>query len=274
MKVKDRQAHKKIAEKRYMYLLYVEVTGRKEEDIKFEIVAVVTSGTVGRLRIGKRGIFFSIDGKEWDAQIVDIVDNPISLWESVKAPFQQINGFIKKQVDKFTKSRQTKMEASLAAPSASGMTRDLLLGGGIAIAALGSSFAYVTKALSQVTPVQILVTLVGLTILILLPGMIMGILKIRKRDMSVLLEALGWAVNVHMRLNNSLGKLFTFTPHLPKDARKERKDVVEQFLREFGETPLRSRRLYKVFLIILLTVLIFMLLMITCPQIKNLITLI
>jgi len=269
MKVKDRQAHKKIAEKSFMYLLYMEVTGREEEDIKFDIVAVVTSGTAGRLRIGKRGIFFSIDGKEWDAQIVDIVENPISPWESVKAPFQQINGFIKKQIDKFTKSRQAKMETSIAAPSASGMTRDLLLGGGIAIAALGSSLAYITKALSQVTPIQILVTLGGLATFILLPGMIMGFLKIRKRDMNVLLEALGWAVNVHMRLNNSLGKLFTRTPRLPKDAHKERKDVVEQFLKDFGETPLRSRRLYKGTLIILLMVLVFILVMITCPGIKN-----
>jgi hypothetical protein len=269
MKVQDRQAHKKIAEKSCMYLLYVEVTGRQEEDIKFEIVAVVTSGTAGRLRIGKRGIFFSIDGKEWDAQIVDIIENPISPWESVKAPFQQINGFIKKQIDKFTKSRQTKLEASIAAPSASGMTRDLMLGGGIAIAALGSSLAYVTKALSQVTPIQILVTLAGLAIFILLPGMIMGFLKVRKRDMSVLLEALGWAVNVHMRLNNSLGKLFTHTPHLPKDARKERKDVVKQFLKEFGETPLRSRCLYKGILIIVLMVLVFILGMITYPGIIN-----
>jgi len=269
MKVQDRQAHKKIAEKSFMYLLYMEVTGRREEDIKFDIVAVVTSGTAGRLRIGKRGIFFSIDGKEWDAQIVDIVENPISPWESVKAPFQQINGFIKKQIDKFTKSRQTKMEASIAAPSASGMTRDLLLGGGIAIAALGSSLAYITKALSQVTPIQISVTLAGLATFILLPGMIMGFLKIRKRDMSVLLEALGWAVNVHMRLNNSLGKLFTHTPHLPKDARKERKDVVEQFLKDFGETPLRSRPLYKGILIIVLMVLVLMLAMIIYPGIMN-----
>ena len=272
MKVQDRQTHKKIAEKSCMYLLYVEVTGRQDKDIKFEIVAAVTSGTAGRLRIGKRGIFFSIDGKEWDAQIVDIVENPISPWESVKAPFQQFTGFIKKQIDKFTKSRQAKMETSFAAPSASGMTRDLLLGGGIAIAALGSSFAYVTKALSQVNPVHILVALAGLAIFILLPGMIMGFLKIRKRDMSVLLEALGWAVNVHMRLNNSLGKLFTHTPHLPKDARKERKDVVEQFLKEFEDTPLRSGRLSIVVLIILLIALGFMLVMITYPGIKNFIT--
>ncbi|MCK5014918.1 MAG: hypothetical protein KAS66_13990 [Candidatus Omnitrophica bacterium] len=272
MRVPDRQAHKKIAEKSCMYLLYVEVTGRQEEDIKFEIVAVVTSGTAGRLRVGKRGIFFSIDGKEWDAQIVDIVENPISLWESVKAPFQQFTDFIKKQIDKFTKSRQAKLEASFAAPSASGVTRDLLLGGSVAIAALGSSFAYITKSFSQVKPVHILVTLAGLAIFLLLPGMIMGFLKIRKRDMSVLLEALGWAVNVHMRLNNSLGKLFTHTPPLPKGARKERKDVVEQFLKEFGGTSLRSGRLSKVVLIILLIVLGFMLVMITYPGIKNFIT--
>jgi len=62
----------------------------------------------------------------------------------------------KKQVDKFTKSQEDKLEKGLTTPSASGMTRDLLLGGGIAIAALGSSFAYITKALSQVKPTHIL----------------------------------------------------------------------------------------------------------------------
>jgi len=100
----------------------------------------------------------------------------------------------------------------------------------------------------------------------------MGFLKVRKRDMNVLLEALGWAVNVQMRLNNSLGKLFTHTPRLPKDARKERKDVVDQFLKEFGGAPLRSGKLSRIVLIILLIVLGFMLVMITNPEIKNLLT--
>jgi len=108
-----------------MYLLYAEVTGRQEKDIKFEIVAAVTSGTAGRLRLGKRGIFFTIDGREWDAQIVDIVENPISISESVRAPFQQFTSFIRKQVDKFTKSGEGKLEKSFTAPSASGTTRDL-----------------------------------------------------------------------------------------------------------------------------------------------------
>ena len=270
MKVQDRQAHKKIAEKSCMYLLYIEVTGRQDKDIKFEVVAAVTSGTAGRLRLGKRGIFFTIDGREWDAQIVDIVENPISIGESVRAPFQQITSFIRKQVDKFTKSREGKLEKSFTAPSASGMTRDLLLGGGIAIAALGTSFAYITKALSQVKPTHILVALAGIALVILLPGIIIGFIKIRKRDMSVLLEASGWAVNVHMRLNATLGRLFTHVPNLPKDACKERRDVVAQFVKGFGYTPSRSGKLSIVILIIVLIALGLTLALVTFPTLKSL----
>ena len=265
MRVEDRQTHKKTAEKSCMYLLYMAVTGRQDKDIKFEIVAAVTSGTAGRLRLGKRGIFFTIDGREWDAEIVDIVENPISIWESVKAPFQQFTSFIRKQVDKFTKSGEGKLEKSFTAPSASGMTRDLLLGGGIAIAALGSSFAYITKALSGVKPAHILIALAGIATVVLLPGIIVGFVKIRKRDMSVLLEASGWAVNVHMRLSAVLGRLFTHTPNLPKDAHKERRDIVAQFVKDRGYIPLRSRKLSIVILIILLIALGLILVLFTLP---------
>ena len=268
MKVQDRLAHKKIAEDSCMYLLYLEVTGRQDKDIKFEIVAAVTSGDAGGLRIGKRGIFFTIDGREWDAQVVDIVENPISIWESVKAPFKQFTGFIKKQVDKFSKSSQTKLEASVAAPSASGMTRDLLLGGGIAIAALGSAFAYITKALSQVKAVHVLGMFVGLAAFILLPGIIMGFAKIRKRDMSVLLEASAWAVNMHMRLNATLGRLFTHIPRLPEGARKERRDTVAQFVKEFGYGSLRLREPAIIVLITILIVLGLVLVLFTYPGLK------
>ena len=270
MKVQDRQVHKKIAEKSCMYLLYVEVSGRQDKDIKFEIVAAVTSGTAGRLHLGKRGIFFTVDGREWDARIVDIVENPISIYESIRAPFQQVTGFIRKQIDKFTKSRQGKVEESFTAPSASGMTRDLLLGGGVAIAALGTSFAYITKALSQVKPVHILITLAGIATAILLPGIIAGFIKIRKRNMSTLLEASGWAVNVHMRLNATLGRLFTHVPNLPKGARREHRDVVAQFVKESGRPSLRSKKLSVAVLIILLIALGLILILVTFPGLKSL----
>ena len=233
MGVGDRQAHKKISQRSSMYLLYVEVTGRQDKDIKFEIVAPVTSGSAEGLCVGKRGIFFTVDGHEWDAEVVDIVENPISMLESVKAPFHKFADFVRKQIEKITKSSEEKLVSTASSASASGTVRDLMLGGGLAIAALGSSFAYITKALSEVKPIQVLIALLGLAMVFLLPGIFAGFVKIRKRDMSSLLEASGWAVNVHMRINMMMGKLFTHTPHLPKDARKERKDIVGKFVKEF-----------------------------------------
>ncbi len=268
MEIQDRQKHIKAAEKSYMYLLYAEVTGRQDKDIKFDIVAAVTSGSAGNLRIGKRGIFLTTDGCLWDAQIVDIVENPISIWESVRAPFQQLTVFVKKQVGKFNKSHQDKLEKSLAAPSASGVTRDLLLGGSVAVAALGSSFAYITKALSQVKAIHILAVLAGIAAIILFPGIIIGFIKIRKRDMSVLLEASGWAVNTRMRLNDTLGRLFTYVPRLPKNARREHKDIAAQFIKKFSSVSVYSRKMPVTILIVLAIMLGIILVLFTLPQLK------
>ena len=242
MGVRDRQAHKKISQRSSLYLLYVEVTGRQDKDIKFEIVAPVTSGSSEGLCVGKRGIFFTVDGREWDAEVVDIVVNPISVWESVKAPFQKIGDFVREQIEKMTKSSEEKTVSMASSASASGTARDLMLGGGLAIAALGSSFAYITKALSEVKPVQVLMALLGLAMVVLLPSIFAGFVKIRKRNMGGLLEASGWAVNVHMRLNMKMGRLFTHTPHLPKDARKERRDIVGKFVKELGYDTSQSMR--------------------------------
>jgi len=255
MGVRDRQAHKKISQRSSMYLLYVEVTGRQDKDIKFEIVAPVTSGNSEGLCIGKRGIFFTVDGREWDAEVVDIVVNPISVWESVKAPFQKFADFARKQIEKMTKSSEEKAVSMASSASASGTARDLMLGGGLAIAALGSSFAYITQALSEVKPVQVLVALLGLAMVVLLPSIFAGFVKIRRRDMSGLLEASGWAVNVHMRLNMTMGRLFTHTPHLPKDARKERRDIITKFVKELGDNtsqPMRPTTFILAFVFLLL----------------------
>jgi len=260
MGVRDRKAHKKVSQRSSMHLLYVEVTGRQDKDIKFEIVAPVTSGNADGLYVGKRGIFYTVDGREWDAEVVDIVVNPISVSESVKAPFQKFADFVRKQTEKMTKSSEEKLVSTASSASASGTARDLMLGGGLAIAALGSSFAYITKALSEVKPVQVLIALLGLAMIILLPSILSGFVKIRKRDMSGLLEASGWAVNARMRINRTMGRLFTHTPQLPKDAHKERRDAVGEFVKKSGYNTSRSMRpttFVLVFIILLLLLLKF-----------------
>jgi len=252
MCVQDRQAHKKFSQRSLMYLLYVEITGRQDKDIKFEIVAPVTSGSSEGLYVGKRGIFFAVDGSEWDAKVVDIVVNPISVAESVKMPFQKFSDFIRKQIEKMTKSSEEKILSKASSSGASGAARDLMLGGGLAIAALGSSFAYITKALSDVKTSQVLLALLGLVLLILLPSIIAGFVKIRKRDMSALLEASGWAVNVRMRINMAMGRLFTHTPQLPKEVIMERRDIVSKFVKEFDSNSPKSMSRTTIILLLIL----------------------
>ena len=260
VKIKDRQGHKNVAKNSYMYLLYVEVTSRQDKQDRFEIVTAVTSGDADGLRIGKRGVFFTIDGKEWDAEVVDIVVNPISLWESIKAPFQQLASFIGKQIERFSTARYAELETRLdkgitdlgkltkpgttpTSNAASAGMRDILLGGGIAIAALGSAFAYITSALSKVKIIHILVALLGIAAVIIIPSTLMGFFRLRRRDMSTILEASGWAINWRMRLTGRLGRLFTRILPLPKNARKERQDIVMLFAKKFGYRSFSLRRI-------------------------------
>lgn len=266
LRIQDREAHKKIAKNSCMYLLYLEIIGHHNQDSKFEIVAAVTSGTADGLHIGKTGIFFTIDGKEWDARVIDILVNPISPWESVKAPFLKIKEFITKQTEKFNKQRETKLETSLTSANPSNMMRDLLLGGGIAIAALGSAFAYITKALSQVKILHFLGVIGGIVAIILIPSMIMGFAKIRKRDISVILEAAGFSVNLHMRLNAIMGKLFTHTSRLPKGSRKQRKDMLVKFVKKFGYHSFRSKKIIIILLMIIFIAGILILLFMFFPE--------
>ena len=257
MRIENLQAHKMVSEKSAMYLLYLKVTGGENHDGQFQIVAPVTSGTAGGLHIGKRGVFFSTDGKEWDAEVVDVVVNPISMWESAIRPFQQVAGFVRAQVEKFTKSGEATIDTGLASTKPSGIGRDLLLAGGVAIAALGSAFAYITQALSQVAVRHVLGVALGMVVLLFLPGFIMGLIKIRKRNMSVLLEASGWAVNVRMRMSAALGRLFTHVPPLPKGAKREGRDMIETFSKQRGDGPARWVWLALVLLFALVLVVVF-----------------
>ncbi len=278
MKVRNRAEHKKIAQTSKMFLVYAEITVPQEQGRSFEIAAALTGGGRGAIEIGKRGIFYDLQGKEWDARVVDIVENPISLWEAIKSPFVKTQRLLSEKVEAFAGTRAgalekatteitTKMEkgealqqpaqvpsAGAAPPSGSG-ARDLLLAGGIAFAAVGSSLVYLIKTLSQISPVKAGLAVVSLVLVVALFSALSGWSKLRKRDMSALLEACGWAVNFRMYMTRRLGHLFSRTPHLPEGARKERRDLVTLFLRQTGYGAFRRTRVGLVSLLVaLLTV--------------------
>lgn len=253
LKVEDRAAHKKTAAESLIYLVYASVTGQDGTTPAYEIAAPVTGGERGRLRVGKRGIFIDTAGKEWDAVVVDIVENPISLIEAIRAPFRRASEFISKRVEEMAKSKLESQEKKLqqelasstdkaaeqAVQSAEAKTvvivsqqqpapadakkpaggdlsmRDLLLGGGIAFAAVGSAFAYIVSALSHVNALNAFMAFTVVVGGIAALSAFLGWLKLRRRDLAWVLEANGWAVNAEMRLNRKIGRVFTNVPPLP-----------------------------------------------------------
>ena len=254
LRVFDRKAHRPIASESLLFLVYAAVSEKEGAPVAFEIVAPVTAGERGRLRQGKRGLFIDHDGRHWDAVIVDLVENPISLSEAIRAPFKRAINSVTDKIESLTSSRLKAQEDALgsklnegvnkldaaskapppaaaptnatapatpgAAPAepgkASANIRDLMLGGGIAFAALGSAVAYIVSALSQVDPVKALIAVAALVLSITLLLSLMSWRKLRRRDLSLLFEANGWAVNARLKLSRKLGQKFTVSPKLPK----------------------------------------------------------
>ncbi|MDA3872934.1 MAG: hypothetical protein PF795_03120, partial [Kiritimatiellae bacterium] len=93
---------------------------------------------------------------------------------------------------------------------------------GIAIAALGSSFAFITKIFSDIQPLGIVKGLAIAILAVLIPSSIIAWLRLSRRDMSVLLEGANWAVNSRMRLNRAQCRSFTRKPRYPEDSHFQR----------------------------------------------------
>lgn len=216
--VDDIGRHAGIAEKSGIFLIYCELS-RKDEAAKKVICAAVTYRGVGRISVGKNAVFYDRYGKDWEALVVKVITNPISLREAAWSPFKKVGDTIGAQLDKIAASREKAVEdgvnkrfeegvpAPAAAPAGGGMGAvGMLAGGGIALAAVTSAFAFIAQTFQKVSSLQLLVTAVVIILFIMIPSLIIGYLKLRKRDIGMLLEACGWAINGRMRINLKLAR--------------------------------------------------------------------
>lgn len=258
MKVVDRAAHKAVAVESRCYLIYCEIFEKEGGAESFQIVAPVTGGERGRLRVGKRGIFVDNDGKQWEAQIKEIVENPISVREAAFAPFRRAADFIGTKIEEWIGSAAESQQASLASATEAGVNNaresatraaatgaaaadapaaappapapkeginvnSLIVGGGVALAGIGAVVASLFGALTSLTGWA---AILGVALMVLAISALAGWVKLRKRDMALLLEASGWAMNVHMKITARVAPLFAFTPDLPASAEIDKKDVL------------------------------------------------
>lgn len=229
----NRAEHAKIAKTGRMYVLYVEVLPSHGEK-KYEIAVPVTSGGKGNLCVGKRGVFQDVFGEEFDARVVQMIENPISLGEAFVAPFKRLSKLLVGKIESITATAEKKLDASAStavdavrkdepkkAPKQSSglLAGGLLMGGGVAIAALGSSVAYITRTLASVETYKLLIGVAVAVLAVLLPTSVVSMLKLRKRDLSAILEGSGWAINARMRLTRRQGRTFTRRPKYAKGER-------------------------------------------------------
>ena len=119
--VKNPAEHRTIAAPGYICVAYIEITRKLATAPGKQLLAVaITSGTMRNLFVGKRGVFFDADGVEYDAQIVQFLDQPVSIPDALIDPFRKFAAFVGKQFDKLFASRAGEAQNSLGADLSSG----------------------------------------------------------------------------------------------------------------------------------------------------------
>ena len=205
------------------------------------ICAAFTAGFAQTLWVGRNGIFYDLDGKDWDATIVKMVDNAISIREAFWDPWRKIAAMISSQVNKMLAARQTAAltNASLkaasvgtAAPAAAEAPKKMegaalassVAALGIAIGLIGSAIGGLVSVISGLPLWKTALGIVSVLLIVSGPSMILGWFRLRARDIAPILNACGWAINRRLRFSLKLGRLFTSEATLPENSVRQLKD--------------------------------------------------
>lgn len=237
IKVNDMPKHKAMAGLSGMYLLYCDCTSRDGD--KMSIVAALTNGDIDNLMVGRNAVFYDRNGKDWDATITFIIENPISILQAFWTPYRKLASFIDKQVKKFAEDQDSKVtsEASsklvsqaeqvsqpidIAKPTEPvdvGKYVGIFAAISIAIGAIGTAIASLVAGFLGLVWWKMPLAIAGLLLLISGPSMFLAWLKLRQRNLAPLLDANGWAINARALINKSFGKALTQLAHIPEGSR-------------------------------------------------------
>lgn len=214
IKVEDVAKHSAMASLSYGYLLYCVCKRKGEADMN--IVAVVTAGDSDDLIVGKNGIFYDRAGRDWDATVVKIVDNPIGIAQAFFSPYKRLVKWVSEQIAK----RALDADKSVAANLESGKivddkTKKIDIGTvaalGVAVGGITTAFGMILGAFVRLGP-WMPIGIVGVILAISLPSVIIAAMKLGFRNLAPLLDANGWAVNNKANINIVFGAHLTQTP--------------------------------------------------------------
>ncbi len=239
VRVDDAGTHSALAAKSNCFLVYCDCV-RKSGGEKMCIVAMFGDGDARSLYVGRNGVFYDKKGEDWDAKVVKIVENPISVRQAFWTPYRKLAKFVETQVENFASAREKKVDGNLSAgagtaltqattsaPAATGSVKPfdiakfsgIFAAIGLAIGAIGAALSVAISGFLSLAPWQMLVAVAAVVCVISAPSMILAAMKLRRRSLGPILEANGWAINGNVKIGIPLGKSFTEMPKKPVGAR-------------------------------------------------------
>lgn len=211
--VASEAAHSALSGKSNCCVLYLKLT-RPSEKAERSVCAVVTAGAVAQLYVGRNGVFFDRDGKDWDAVVTKVVENQVSLAEAFWAPWRKLGEGVASTVKKFLGAKQSAAQATVDASAQSTEAGGAAMAS--SVAAIGIGIGMVTAAAASLMAVvsgmnakEVAISIVALVLVVSLPSMILTWFKLRKRDLGAILNAGGWAVNRPMYFSMKRARAFT-----------------------------------------------------------------
>ena len=235
LKVADMGRHAALAPLSGTYLVYCNC--ERQGEAPMTIVAAMTGGDADEMMVpGRNGVFYDRQGRDWNASVVKVVENPISVRQAFWSPYKRVARMIGEQIHKFAASRDKAVEAKAAAgvadagakaeapaPAAAPAFDIAKFAGifaaiGLALGALGTALAAVVTGFLSLPAWQMPLVIGGIMLLISGPSMLLAWLKLRQRNLGPLLDANGWAVNTRARINIPFGAALTGVAMLPEGA--------------------------------------------------------
>ena len=219
--VLDRNKHSEIAKSSGMFIMYLKIF-HGQEFLFDELAVPVTAGGRGNLTMGKRGVFVHLDGRTRDVEIVHIIENPISILEAIFTPLRRAVKAVSSRIEMLRAETQKKLDTAVSAPKPPDSTfpGGLLVGGSVAVAAIGSALAFIVSTMAKLQWWQVLAGIGGALLAVIVPSVLAALSRLRKRDLSALIEASGWSVNARMRLTRKMSTFFTMKPTTPRGMRR------------------------------------------------------
>lgn len=241
--VADAGKHAIMASLAGTYLAYCDCV-RKGTNEKLQIVAAITDGDSDNLMVGRNGLFYDRKGRDWDATITKIVDNPISIRQAFWAPYKKAARMIQEQIakraataDEAAAARLAQAAARLEAAAEKGQAAPppppppppdpkkvdpgMIAALSVGAAGLGATLGAILTGflnLKWMMPLGVL----GIILIISGPSMLLAFLKLRKRNLGPILDANGWAVNAKAKINVPFGASLTQVATLPPSAVRDR----------------------------------------------------